>query len=351
MTNRKKVSSKFPQIHIINLLVMCIFCCYTGSAQNDTIVLKNKDRLTGHIKGIENGVLIFKTDYSDETFKIKWEDVQHLKSNKQFFIVVADGSRHTAAMATDTITKNRLILYNKKTETYTYAHVEDIVYAKSEDVGFTSALDASLSLGINLTEGNNFKQLTVRSTFGYRFKKWALRAYGNSINNRQDKGNLHRTDAGAGGAYTFKNDNFVGIFSDLLSSDVQQLDLRIVTRGGVGRYIVHTNRVYFSGMAGLAWNNEKFDITPGRQNSTEAFGGFELNLFDVKNFSLLTNAAVYPNLTVKGRVRTDVKFDLKYNLPLDFFMKLGLSYNYDRKPAEGARKEDYVFLTTFGWEL
>ena len=110
--------------------------------------------------------------------------------------------------------------------------------------------------------------------------------------------------------------------------------------------------MYFGSGIGLAWNKEKYtDPAVGNRNSLEGFLSAELNLFDVKDFSLLTNLTYYPSITEKNRHRLDYKLDLKYDLPLDFFIKLGVTYNFDNQPVEGASKDDYVFQATFGWEL
>ena len=42
--------------------------------------------------------------------------------------------------------------------------------------------------------------------------------------------------------------------------------------------------------------------------------------------------------------------DLKYDLPLDFYVKGGLTVNYDNQPAAGATELDYVFNSGLGWE-
>jgi hypothetical protein len=73
-------------------------------------------------------------------------------------------------------------------------------------------------------------------------------------------------------------------------------------------------------------------------------------MFDVGDLNLLTNATVYPGITESGRWRVDYKIDVKYDLPLDFYVKLSFSANYDNQPVEGASKTDYVFVTGFGWE-
>ena len=109
--------------------------------------------------------------------------------------------------------------------------------------------------------------------------------------------------------------------------------------------------MYLATSGGLAWTNEEFtDDTPIRK-SLEGKLGYELNLFDIEDFSLLTNAFVFPSITEKRRVRLDFKIDLKYDLPWDFFIKLGYTHNFDNQPAAGASKHFYKFDTTIGWEL
>jgi len=41
---------------------------------------------------------------------------------------------------------------------------------------------------------------------------------------------------------------------------------------------------------------------------------------------------------------------MKYDLPLDLYIRLGYSLNFDNKPVEGTNNVDYVFTTGFGWE-
>ena len=74
-------------------------------------------------------------------------------------------------------------------------------------------------------------------------------------------------------------------------------------------------------------------------------------MFDFDDISLYTNLVAYPSLTESGRLRTDFTLDLKYDLPYEFFIKLGFTHNFDSKPIESAAKVDYIFQTTFGWEL
>ena len=140
--------------------------------------------------------------------------------------------------------------------------------------------------------------------------------------------------------------------TNLLQNDEQKIKLRATTQGGLGNYIIQTNRMYFAAAGGLAWNYETYtETTDNDKNSLEAFGGLEINIFDIGDLNLLSNLAAYPSLTESQRIRLDYKFDLKYEFPLDFFISLGFTLNYDNQPVEGASASDYVLQTTFGWEL
>ena len=49
--------------------------------------------------------------------------------------------------------------------------------------------------------------------------------------------------------------------------------------------------------------------------------------------------------------RANFKFDLKYELTSEFYAVVGYTFNYDSKPVSEASNNDYVFLTSLGWEL
>jgi hypothetical protein len=332
-------------------MVMCNFCYIQGQAQKtDTIFLKNKDRIIGEIKDMRNGVLTVETDYSDQDFKITWIDIQKIDSKQTFIISLKGGERLHSTIRVDSTDVSKIILQYANLNIATT--IKDIVYVKSLESTFLSRLDASLSFGYNYTKSNNLSQLTVRSTLGYTANSWSGSATYNSVRSDQtDTDQIQRTDGDVSFRYFLKKDYFLSVKSEFLSNDEQKLELRVNTKGGLGKYFVHNNRVYFGGITGLGWNNERYKEPEGSRNSMESYITLELNMFDIKDFSLLTNGSGYLSLTEKNRTRGDFKIDLKYDLPLDFFIKLGLTYNYDSQPIEGAAYDDYVFQTTFGWEL
>jgi hypothetical protein len=97
-------------------------------------------------------------------------------------------------------------------------------------------------------------------------------------------------------------------------------------------------------------NTESYTNDTGERQSWEGYLGTDFNIFDLGDLGLLFSLMAYPSFTEAGRWRSDLKFDVKYDLPLDFFIKTGVSFNYDNKPAGDASPSDYVFNISFGWE-
>jgi len=50
-------------------------------------------------------------------------------------------------------------------------------------------------------------------------------------------------------------------------------------------------------------------------------------------------------------VRLNFDFNMKYDLPLDFYLSASTTFNYDNKPQTGAETSDYVVQAGVGWEF
>ncbi|MCG2460244.1 DUF481 domain-containing protein [Flavobacteriaceae bacterium F89] len=319
--------------------------------KTDSLTLKNGDKIIGEIKEMTKGVLTIETDYSDSDFTITWKDIVSINSKHNYLITLSNGTRINSSIVTKPRDSAQVVLNENGKEVL--VKIKNIVYVKAVKASFFSRLDASLSLGFNFTKSNALKQLTVRSDFTYTGEKWGFTGGYNSVLSSQDSvADTKRIDANIGAKYFLKHDWYALLSADFLSNDEQKLKLRSTTRAGMGKYLVHSNRTYLTTGGGLAWNNEQY-TTPDQsdKNSLEVFVGIGYNMFDFDDISLNTNLVAYPSLTEGGRLRSDFSFDIKYDLPLDFFIMAGFTYNYDNRPVEGASRVDYVIQTTFGWKL
>jgi len=327
-----------------------IICTLQVFAQKDTLVMKNGDMLVGDIKELSKAVMKMETDYSDADFTIEWNKVGEIYTHNIFIISLSDGRRINASFSTDPTDSSKVLIFDRSG--ILSVKRNDIVLLKEVGQSFLGRLDASIGLGLTITTENKLKQLNTRGNIGYTGRFWRSNASLDAIRGvQQDSVRIRRTDATVGGMLLLQGSWFLAVTANFLQSDEQRLQLRSTTDISGGNLIVNTNRIYLAASAGLAWTNEEFTDTTLDRNSMEGKGGFELNLFDIKDFSLLTNAYIYPSITQKGRVRLDFKIDLKYDLPLDFYIKLGYTHNFDNQAAAGASPHFFKFDTTIGWEL
>ncbi|WP_167619728.1 DUF481 domain-containing protein [Maribellus sediminis] len=336
-----------------NLITTILLLVLTGSVAMaqapDSIIFKNGNYIVGEVKTMDRNVLSIETDYSDDDFTIEWDGIKEIYTKTFFLITLSNGSRYNGNI--NSSGPGKLTISTDDGQTIE-VNPEEIVIMDDIDQGFWSQVYASVDFGWDITKANNFRQYSMRSNLGYIAKRWQLDADYSLLKTQQDDvDDIHRTDGSLTYKYFLPHDWYPLVAVSLLSNSEQQLDLRTTAKLGMGKYVLHTNQLYWGFSAGANYNDEKYsgDLTADR-SSWEGFLGTELNLFNIGDLSLLTQLTAYPSFTESGRWRSDFKFDMKYDLPLDFYVKLGYTLNYDNKPAEGSSKSDYVFHTGFGWE-
>jgi len=345
-----RINKVFMKCSLLLLVFLSLTCFIQAKAQKDSLVLKNGNVIVGEVKSMDKGVVTIKTDYSKSNFTIKWSGIKEFYSKSVFMVNLSDGRKmngfiqSTNAQGKVTITG----INDQKIET----SMNDIVFLKGIKTDFWSRVNASIDAGVSLSKANNLHQITVNSSFGYTADKWLLDFYYTMVTSSQDSvETTKRIDAGTNYKYSLKKDWFLALSASFLSNTEQALKLRSIGKAGAGNYLVHTNVSYWAISGGVSFNNESFTNGTESRNSVEAYAGSELNLFDIGDFSLFNSLYVYPSLTESGRWRADFKIDTKYDLPLDFYIKAGLTLNYDNKPAVSGNETDYVVFFTLGWQL
>ena len=320
-------------------------------AQLDTIVVSSGDIIVGDMKSMSRGVVTVETPYSDSDFKIEWAKVTKVNSKGAFIVSLESGERIITTIRTKPSDSSTVVLFKDGKEVN--IAIADIVFIKGVDEGFIDRLSASIDFGFTLTKANNLQQFSSRSSLGYLANKWSADASLDAVRSAQDSvATIERTDASATFSYFLWKGWFALASISFLQNDEQKLKLRSTPKVGIGNYVVQTNHLYWSLYLGMAMNNETYtDPTIPDRSDAEVNIGTELNLFDIGDFRFLTSLSVFKSITEGGRTSADYKLDLKYDLPLDFYIGLGFTLNYDNQPVEGASESDYVFQTSFGWEL
>src|ERR1700685_1376868 len=84
------------------VVVLTLFCTLPLFARpkTDVLVMKNGDRLTCEIKGLDEGVLYVSLDYILGTSSVQWSKVAYIESKQLFVVKTADGSAYTGTLTT-----------------------------------------------------------------------------------------------------------------------------------------------------------------------------------------------------------------------------------------------------------
>jgi len=304
--------------------------------------------MVGEIKSMDRGVVIVETAYSDSDFMVEWEDIKKIYTQTQFLVTLSNGIKHYGTLTTNDDLKVQIL--TKSSNAYE-SRIEDIVFLSPIEERFIDRLSASIDIGFDMTKSQNLRSLSSRSYIGYKANKWSTDATFNNLRSRQDDAeDIIRTEAELNYRHILPKRFYVITTISSLTNSEQKLDLRMNAQVGLGKFLVRTIRSYWGVKLGFNRNIERYSSDAEDRDSWEGYLGTELNLFDIGDLNLLIIIMAYPSITDKGRWRSDSKFDLKYDLPFDFYIKTGVSLNYDNRPVEGASKTDYILQTGFGWE-
>lgn len=334
----------FLSIVIFNIIIQG-----NSYGQKDSLILMNGNMIVGEFKDMDRGVIEVKTPYSKSDFKVKWEGIREIYSDTRFLITLTDGSRYNSTISSGN--DEKVVIIDEDGEVK-YTALQDIVLLKSLKDGFWDRLNASIDFGYSFTKARNFKQITMRSAFGYLADRWSAALYYNALYSTQDETDpVRRTDGGGAFRYYLQRDWYIPGDLTFLSNTEQKIKLRSNAKIGVGKYLIHTNSSYWGHAFGTSFVNESFIDENENKKSVEGYFGTELNMYNVGDFSLMTKAVAYRGITEEKRWRFDFTIDTKYDLPLDFYLKLGFTLNFDNQVVEGATETDYVFSTGIGWSL
>ena len=323
------------------LLMSSAGIAYAGK---DVVITTSGDRLVGEIKNVNKDLLTLSTDYSDSDFKIKWEKVASIESDRQFVVETFDGKRILGSLKPEA---------EKKAVTEvagTSVPLPEVAGVQPIERSLWSRFDLGFNLGYSMTRANSAKQFSLGGNLSYRDERNLDSAFFNAFKNTQS--NAPQTSQ-----WQFGNDLrhflgkqwYVNTIQDFLNSQEQGLDLRTTLGGGGGRYLFRTSKHYLALGGGLDWANENYiDPTVPTKNSAEAYVGTEFYTEKLKITDLVTRLTLYPSLTIPGRYRIGYTFNLDFNLPGDWYFRIGVYDNFDSQPPTGLTRNDYGWTNSFG---
>jgi putative salt-induced outer membrane protein YdiY len=332
----------------VALVCLVVFMASAGVASaQDVVITTSGDRLVGEIKSVEKDVLTISTDYSDVDFKIEWGKIASIESKRQFLVETFDGKRLSGSL-TPAPDKKPLVQIGG-----TSVPLTEVSVVQPFERKFWSRFDSGLDFGYSMTRTNSAKQLSLGTNLSYRDEHYADVLFANIFSSTQENApETQRWDLGNDFRRLLGTRWYVNTTQDFLNSEEQGLDLRTTIGGGGGRYLMRSSSQHLALGGGVAWTNENYtDDTVPAKDSAEAYLGTEFMTEKLKITDLITRFTYYPSLTISGRHRLAYRFDLDFNLPGDWYLRIGLWDNYDSKPQPGFSKNDYGWSNAFGFKF
>jgi putative salt-induced outer membrane protein YdiY len=325
-------------------VLLILITAASASAATDVVTMITGERIVGEIKKVEKDVLTIETTYSDSDFKIEWDQIASIESERQFLVETFDGKRLSGVLKVDPATKAAVLV---GTDSVLLA---DLAAMVPFERSFWSRFDAGFDFGYSMTQANSAKQLTLGGTLLYRDRQIVDTALANAFKSSQSNApDTQRWDFGNDFRYLLGDLWYVNTTQDFMNSDEQKLDLRTTIGGGGGRYLFRSAAQHLALGGGLAWTNERYtDPAIPTKDSAEAYIGTEFMTEKMKFADLVTRLTYYPSLTVDDRYRLNYKFDLDFNLPGDWYFRIGIFENFDSLPPSGLSRNDYGWSNSFG---
>ncbi len=345
------------KIRLTFLSLILLFCSPLFARENtDVIVMKNGDRFTCEIKGLNAGVLSVKLSYAQGTIGMEWSAVAHLESNQLFLVHTEAGAVYTGKLSTADIPGQRAVSIEVAAvpEKEVEISQSQLVKLEQTDEGFWRRFNGAINTGILYSKGNQSTQYNIGTQTEYRRERWSGQANFNSsfaASTGANDATRNQLDLSVMRLLRWNNWFYSGTGS-FLQSSVQGIDLQTTLGGGIGRYLRNSNQSSLYVLGGLAWQNAQYrhyTTEQGAQNTAAALVEAQLNVFRFKKTDLEVFAGILPEISEPGRVRTNLNATYYIKLFSDLSWNFSFYGNWDSRPPPTLSGSDYGTSSGLSW--
>ncbi len=324
--------------------------------KTDVLIMKNGDRMTCEVKGLDGGVLYVAFDYIDGTAAVDWSKVARLESEQPFIVKIENGAVYTGKLRTTETSPERPVKI-EVAETPAQGTVLDrsqIVQMMETSDRFWQRFSGEVGFGAIYTKGNQSTQYTLSSQALYARERWSAKGgFSSTLSSSTGASASTRNSLDLSFRHLISRNNwFYSGLGSFLQSSEEGIDRQSSLGGGVGRYLRNTNRTSIALLAGLAWQNTKYEqtIVPvGKQNVAAAMVHTEIRLFKFSKTNLDATATLLPAISDPGRIRFDT--NSSYYIKIVSNLKWNFSFygNWDNRPPPGFSGSDYGTSVGLSW--
>jgi hypothetical protein len=310
--------------------------------------MQNGNEITGEVKGLDQGQLTFKTDDLG-TLSVTWDRVASIVSKKTVLVEMLDGTRYEGVMEKSAEAGQVALRTDDGLEKLAMARIFRISPIKKT---FWGALKGSFSLGASFTRSSEVLQLSASGDVSKRTRKTINGLNLNLITTKQPDESTQNISVGYSYVRLFRNRWVVPGVAAYERNQSLGIQNRLIVGGGVGRWLIESDRQDLAALAGLDLNLEDTTGTDAGQTSLEAFVGVRYSRYRYHHpkQNLSVSVFIFPSLTESGRFRGQLNSHWRQEIVNDFFLELSVFASYDSQPPEGALlSADYGLVTSVGY--
>ena len=316
--------------------------------KTDVITLYNGDRLTGEIESLEEGRLSFATD-SMGTVKVEWKEVASVESRYNYELRLTNGQRFFGSVHAGSVPGTIALtdVFGEKSFGW-----QEVVELRPIEEKLAERFDIYLSANYAFTKASGVAQTELNATVGYNERDAVNTLTARlTLSDTDDESTTSSRINLARQFWTERQSFYRKFFGGFESNDELGLQSRYTIGGGIGRYVIDTNRATLTGSIGAQALTETG--TDGvHQESIEAVitADFSAWRFETPELDLAINGNIYPSLTESGRMRADSTARIRWEIVEDLFWNMNLWGSYDNASVDIDGSEfDWGVTTGLGW--
>ena len=314
--------------------------------KTDVVTLLNGDRFTCEVELLEQGRLKVSTDNLGTVYA-EWDKIASVVAARTFQVETTDGLLLIGQLTSPRPGSLDVVTLEGTVAVQMYS----VVYIAPIGRSFWSKLDGSLDLGVSYTQSSGVAQVNLSSSVTFRRPNLQMTVSGSNYFTHQEDENTSRQTLQFSSSQSFHGNSLWLVMGGFESNQELGYDLRSSAGGGIGHYLVRSNRAIFAVGGGLSVNKELPVDAEGVEN-LDAFFSVRQSYFtyDYPKTNMTMLLDVFPSLSQWGRLRLEFNGSVKREIIRDFTVGLTIYDSYDNKPPTAeSRKNDVGFSLTAGW--
>jgi hypothetical protein len=318
----------------------------------DVVVMKNGDRLTGEIKGLNAGVLYMSMQYILGTSSVDWSRVSHLESKQLFLVKDEDGSVYTGTLnTTDTPAGRPMEITIAEASVSKVIESSRIVQMDMTSTKFYQRFNGDFNTGIIYSKGNQSTQYSLSSEVAYPRERWSAGASFNSTLSASTGASAWTRNKAGVDALRLLHWNqwfYEGVGAFLQSSE-QGIVHQSTFGGGVGRYLENNNSARISLLGGFVGQNTQYQQSVVSQSLASGLIAANLQFFRFNKTNGTLDTVLLPVITEPGRVKFNMNGAYYIKITGNLSWNISVYGNWDSRPPPGLSGSDYGSSSGLSW--